>query len=109
MGAYEYCGEAPPSHLQFLRGDTNADGLLDISDPLDNLAFQFVGTFAPPCRDALDFDDSGELDVTDPIANLTHQFVGGPPPAPPGKDTCGVDLTDDDLTCEKFEACPAGG
>ncbi len=93
----------------FLRGDCNADGVLDVTDPIANLSFQFIGTFDPPCRDALDFDDSGELDVTDPIANLTHQFVGGPPPAPPGKDTCGVDPTEDKLGCESFAACGENG
>ena len=47
------------------------------------------------------------LDITDPIANLTHQFVGGPSPAVPGKDTCGADPTEDDLTCDSFAACEA--
>ena len=40
------------------------------------------------------------------IAGFTHQFVGGPPPAPPGKDVCGVDPTEDELGCESFEVCP---
>ncbi len=99
----EYDTRAPKT---FRRGDCNADGTVDVADPNANLTFQFVGTFDPPCRDALDFDDSGGLDVTDPILNLTHQFIGGPPPAPPGKDTCGVDPTEDDLGCETFERCP---
>ena len=90
----------------FLRGDSNADGKRDVTDPIANLTFQFVGTFDPPCLDALDFDDSGELDVTDPIANLTHQFVGGPPPAAPGKEICGVDPTDDEIGCDTFAQCP---
>ena len=91
----------------FIRGDCNADGVLDVTDPIANLGFQFLGNFEPSCVDACDFDDSGELDVTDPIANLTHQFVGGPPPAAPGKDACGVDPTDDELSCESFAACEA--
>ncbi len=41
--------------------------------------------------------------------HVTHQFVGGPPPAPPGKDACGVDPAEDELSCESFAACPAGG
>ena len=93
----------------FLRGDCNADGKLDVADPIANLTFQFVGTFDPPCHDALDFDDSGELDVTDPILSLTHQFLGGLPPAPPGKEVCGVDPTNDELGCESFAACPGNG
>ncbi len=88
----------------FTRGDCNADGKLDVTDPVVNLGFQFIGTFDPPCRDALDFNDNGVIDITDPIANLTHQFVGGPPPALPGK-VCGVDPTDDDLGCGSFAEC----
>ena len=99
-------GEFP---RRFLRGDCNADGVLDVTDPIANLSFQFVGTFVPPCLDALDFDDSGGLDVTDPILSLTHQFLGGPAPAPPGKDGCGVDPTDDELSCASFAACPGDG
>ena len=105
-GAYETGGCPPPPEFRFLRGDGNGDGKLDVADPIANLTFQFVGTFDPPCLDALDFDDSGELDVTDPIANLTHQFLGGPAPAPPGKDACGVDPIDDELSCDSFAACP---
>ena len=90
----------------FRRGDCNADGNVDVTDPVANLGFQFVGTFDPSCRDACDFNDDGIIDITDPIANLTHQFLGGPPPAPPGKETCGVDPTDDELDCEMLESCP---
>ena len=106
MGAFEFCGKPT---ARFLRGDCNADGTVDISDPLANLNFQFVGDFDPPCRDALDFDDSGIIDVTDPISSLTHQFVGGPPPAAPGKEICGVDPTDDEIGCDTFARCPSGG
>ncbi len=98
---------AEAASMPFARGDCNGDGKLDVSDPVANLGFQFLGSFDPPCLDALDFNDSGLIDVTDPIASLTHQFVGGPPPAAPGKEICGVDpTTDDDLGCETFERCP---
>ncbi len=98
--------EKEPEGQKFLRGDCSGDGKLDVTDPISNLSFQFVGTFDPPCRDACDFDDSGELDVTDPIANLQHQFLGGPGPAPPGKQSCGLDLTEDKLPCGSFAPCP---
>ncbi len=91
---------------RFRRGDCNTDGGLDLTDPVANLTYQFLGEFAPPCLDACDFDDNGEIEITDPIGNLMHQFVGGPPPAPPGRDACGVDPTDDDeLGCESFPPC----
>lgn len=84
----------------FRRGDVDQDGVLGIADPLNNLAFQFVGTYDPPCLDACDFDDNGILDIADPINNLSHQFLGALPPPPPGKDSCGPDPTPDDLGCE---------
>lgn len=90
----------------FRRGDCTGDGILDLTDPVANLEFQFLGSFTPPCRDACDFDDVGSIDITDPIANLAHQFLGGPPPAPPGKETCGTDPTDEDgISCESFAPC----
>ncbi len=80
----------------FRRGDADGNGALEITDPINNLSFQFLGTFTPPCMDAADFDDNGKVEITDPIANLSHQFLGTAPPAPPGKDTCGPDPTADD-------------
>ncbi len=95
---------------KFRRGDTDGNGALEITDPINNLAFQFLGTFIPPCMDAADYDDNGKIEITDPIGNLSHQFLGTAPPAPPGKDTCGVDPTEDaveggDLGCENEAAC----
>ncbi len=89
----------------FRRGDVDVNGALEITDPINNLSFQFLGTFIPQCMDALDFDDNGAVEITDPIANLSHQFLGTTPAAPPGSENCGVDPTEDhpdvgDLGCE---------
>ncbi len=86
----------PGGGTNFRRGDTDGNGALEITDPINNLSFQFLGTFTPPCLDAADYDDNGKVEITDPIANLSHQFLGTAPPAPPGKDTCGPDPTPDD-------------
>ncbi len=78
--------------------------MIDISDPIFNLTFQFVGGIAKlPCEDAADVDNSGVIDISDPIYNLTFQFVGGiaPPPAP-GPTDCGIDSTGDDRTCDDY-------
>ena len=87
----------------FRRGDTDGSGVIDISDPIFNLTFQFIGGVELLCRDAADVDDSGVVDISDPIYNLTFQFVGGidPPPAP-GRDSCGLDPTGDALACEDY-------
>ncbi len=86
----------------FRRGDTDGNGALEITDPINNLSFQFLGTFTPPCLDAADYDDNGKVEITDPIANLSHQFLGTAPPAPPGKDTCGIDTTPDAVENEEL-------
>lgn len=92
--------------LGFRRGDTNSDGLIDISDALFLASWLFgvgpVGT----CEDAGDINDNGALEgLVDSIALLTYLFSGGPqPPTPfPG---CGGDLTDDALGCVSTAPCP---
>ncbi len=94
----------------FRRGDVNGNGVLDISDPILNLDFQFLGNYIPDCLDACDFDDNGKVEITDPIANLAHQFAGTAPPFPPGPDRCGFDPTTDDpfereLDCKPQPTC----
>ena len=84
------------------RGDADGNGIVDVTDPINNLTFQFLGTFAPGCLDALDFDDSGAIDVSDPVANLNAQFLGGPPAPAPGSAVCGEDPTPDALSCEVY-------
>ncbi len=83
----------------FVRGDANADGALDISDPIFILIYEFVGSVVPDCVDALDVDDSGRLDISDPIFLLNHLFRFGPPPAAPFPDP-GCDATPDPFTCD---------
>ncbi len=89
---------------QFRRGDVDGNGQLEITDPINNLAYQFLGTFQPTCLDACDFDDNGRVEITDPIGNLAYQFLGENPPGDPGPSSCGIDPTADELDpCE--QAC----
>ncbi|MCA8961648.1 MAG: hypothetical protein KDC38_14085 [Planctomycetes bacterium] len=87
-----------------VRGDTNADGNIDLADAIHLLTYLFQsGPLG--CRDAGDIDDSAALDIADPIGLLTYLLQGGaPPPAPfPG---CGPDTTPDALDCLSFPGCP---
>ena len=94
----------PDTLPQFTRGDVDASGELNISDPIYNLNYQFDGGPAPPCLKAADDDDNGEIDVSDPIYSLNYQFSNGPPePAP--FPNCGVDPTPDTLSCLSFPPC----
>ncbi len=63
-----------------VRGDANADGQVDISDPLGLLSYFFLGSKAPACLGAGDFNLDGKLDLTDPIAILGTLFLGAPTP-----------------------------
>jgi hypothetical protein len=89
----------------FVRGDANADGAEDISDGIAVLAFLFLGSAAPACREAMDSDDSGETDISDAIRLLAHLFTGGSPPAQPFPG-CGTDPTPDAIGCGSFPPCP---
>ncbi|MGH9361648.1 MAG: hypothetical protein ACRD2T_07000, partial [Thermoanaerobaculia bacterium] len=82
----------------FLRGDSDGNFALDISDPVHLLSFLFLGGAAPACLDAADADDSGILDLSDALYVLGFLFLDGAPvPSPLGK--AGVDPTPDLLSC----------
>lgn len=83
----------------FRRGDPNQDGGADLSDAIYALGYLFTGGATPPCIAEADFDDSGDVNITDPIYLLAHLFLGGPPPPPPYGE-CGIDPTEDELSCE---------
>ena len=82
---------------RFLRGDTNADGSVDISDAIFILAFLFDSGKALSCRDAADTNDDGLIDLSDPVQLLDYLFMGGSI-ASPGL-ACSLDLTLDALDC----------
>ncbi|MBI4586141.1 MAG: alpha-2-macroglobulin [Planctomycetes bacterium] len=88
----------PSDPKAFVRGDMNADGSLDISDPVAILHYLFLGKMFTPCLDRGDVNDDGGLDVTDPILLLEFLFIGGAKPMPPYPEA-GHDPTPDGLDC----------
>lgn len=95
--------------IDFLRGDCNADNLIDIADVINSLCIVFlpIGTCTSSCRDACDVNDDGCLDVSDPIRMLNYLFGGGIPLAQPFP-SCGYDPTPrDNLGCSVYSGCPA--
>ena len=85
----------------FRRGDANLDGNFDISDGIEILRVLFLGGQTPECRDAHDADDNGRVQVTDAIASFSFLFLGGDPLPFPGSYRCDLDITPDELTCER--------
>lgn len=75
----------PPSGGPFVRGDANANGVVDISDPIAILGKLYLGEEKPSlCLGAsCDGNDDDDVDIADPIYLLNWLFMGGsPPPAP---------------------------
>ena len=102
--AGECIGEQP-----FHRGDVNADGSIDISDPSRVFTFLFLGARAPTCLDAADSNDDGNIDITDGVFLLRYLFNGAaqpPAPGPPGSE-CGNDPANggDSLSCVSYDSC----
>ncbi len=81
----------------FIRGDANGDGDLNLGDPIFTLNYYF-NNGPNLCSDAQDSNDDGDLDVADPIYSINYLFAMGPPPLPPfgsPLEGCGFDPTPD--------------
>jgi hypothetical protein len=61
---------------EFVRGNSNGDDAVDISDAVTTLEYLFQGGGSPPCLDAADVNDDGEIDITDSIYTLSYLFLG---------------------------------
>ena len=100
----------------FVRGDANADGMIDLADSIFVLSFLFQGNDRPSCLDAADSDDTGDLNLTDGVYLLNWLFQGEAAPMPPTPsgglyrtDDCATDeQRADRLSCEQFPPCAVG-
>jgi hypothetical protein len=86
---------APQGSL-FVRGDSNRDLSINITDVVVILRYLFIGEDRLTCLDPLDVDDSGHIDITDGIVLAEFLFGRGLSPALPFPNP-GLDLTEDDL------------
>jgi arylsulfatase A-like enzyme len=89
----------------FRRGDSNDDGVLDLSDGIFTLAWLFSGADEPGCHDAADTNDDGTIDLSDAVHGLAWLFAAGASPPAPGPSDCGVDPTQDTLDCTVASSC----
>ncbi len=67
----------------FARGDVNADGGIDLADPVYLISALFREGAAIPCMKAADANDDGAVDLPDAAALIGYFFSGGTPPAVP--------------------------
>ncbi len=83
----------------FVRGDSNGDSDVNISDASFTLRYLFQGGRGPACLLALDANDDSQVDISDAAFTLSYLFLGGSqPPAPYPR--CGTDDSDEALGCE---------
>ena len=101
--------EAEEVGVRFHRGDSNADGTMNITDGIFVLNFLFLGGPSPTCLEAANPNDDAVLNITDGIYILNFLFLGGPGPALPGGPgaDCGLDPegSPTDLGCESYPDC----
>jgi hypothetical protein len=96
---------APFLGQDFRRGDSNADGRVDLADGTYTLRWLFVGGASPPCLDAAEASDDGDISIVDPIYTLNSLFTGATPIPIPGVESCGGDPTTDTVDCASYNVC----
>ena len=70
--------------LIMVRGDSNLNYKVDMTDALMINNWLFSGGPAPPCLNQADANDDGRVDVSDSTFILNWLFMGGPAPPSPG-------------------------
>jgi hypothetical protein len=91
--------EVTPLVDGFIRGNSNLDDVVNITDAIVVLNYLFLGTGSLGCLDAADANNDGTLNITDPIFLLGYLFLGTQT-IPPPFDTCGLDEGPaDELDC----------
>jgi hypothetical protein len=93
----------PAAEVEFVRGDANGDGGIDIADPIAVLFGLFAGDHLF-CRKAADANDDGKVGIPDAVFSLEYLFLDKRAPAAPFP-RCGVDGVADDLACDSFPPC----
>ena len=89
----------------FMRGDTNDDGVNNLSDAMFILNHLFFGGPSLRCLDAADVNDDGIVNIADPGYLLKYLFTGEMEDPPFPFAACGADPTQDILRCASFPRC----
>ena len=90
--AYLAALSPPSSEPQFVRGECNGDGNLDLADGISTLSHLFSGGPEGPCHAACDANGDGGINLADAIFTFSYLLLGGTPPPAPFPD-CGEDPT----------------
>lgn len=104
IGAVAATASLPVGGPEFVRGDVNLDGGIDISDAIAILSALFSGGLLE-CADAADTNDDGANDIADAVLLLSSLFVPGSMPISAPSPDCGEDPTPDALDCAGVTGC----
>jgi len=100
-------GVARGQSVPFRRGDSNADGTVDLSDAVHLLGHLFLGSPTTLlCDEAANSNGDDTLDLSDAVYVLGFLFLGSQPPPTPGPETCGLPPAPG-LGCQSYSACGA--
>jgi len=92
---------------QFIRGDSNGDGIVDMSDAIYTMEYLYQGGPEPSCLAAANANDLWfGPDLGAAILTLAFLFQGLPDLWPPGAFACGEDPTLDEVSCLEYPHCP---
>ena len=97
--------------VEFIRGDANGNGTINIGDPYWLLLYLFNGSSSSPgqlsCKDAADANDDEMIDVSDAVFLYSALMGGGAAPSATGPN-CGEDPTGlpGSLSCDSYAGCP---
>ncbi|MEZ5360174.1 MAG: M28 family peptidase [Candidatus Zixiibacteriota bacterium] len=80
IGAYDERGYSLISEIEYVFGDANGDGTVNVGDAVFLIQYIFRGGAAPDPEEAGDANCDGSLNVGDAVYIIQYIFAGGPEP-----------------------------
>ena len=104
IGAVERqtCGDG--DSLDFIRGDCDGNGSIDLADAVALLDYLFTGG-SLTCLATADVNDDSDMNLADPGTLLAYLYIGGSAPPEPFT-SCGQDGDGSLIACEVYGGCP---
>jgi hypothetical protein len=79
----EWSGELNVAMFEYVRGDANGDGVIDIADVVYLINYLFIDGPAPEPLEAGNANCDEVVDIADVVYLINYLFIGGPPPCEP--------------------------